>query len=180
MRARQPRPSARAGAFALGFAIALGAVGASVGRPASAAPTLAPITGYADWIAARPAASDLHGKVVIVDIFTFGCYNCQNITPNLRALYRDRRRDGLEIVGVHTPETPYETERPNVVANLAKQGIVWPVAVDNDHKLWNAYDTEYWPTQLIFDRHGVLRKTIVGDSQDDAVNATVARLLAEK
>jgi thiol-disulfide isomerase/thioredoxin len=147
---------------------------------ASAAPTLEPIERYADWISTRPAASDLHGKVVIVDIFTFGCYNCQNVTPNLRALYRAHRGRDLEIVGVHTPETPYETERANVVTNLAKQGIVWPVAVDNGHTLWNAYAAEYWPTQLIFDKHGVLRETVVGDSQDAAVNATVAKLLAEK
>jgi thiol-disulfide isomerase/thioredoxin len=149
-------------------------------KPAGAAPTLDPIARYGDWIAARPSATDLHGKVVLVDIFTFGCYNCQNVTPNLRALYRDHHADGLEIVGVHTPETPYETERANVVTNLAKQGIVWPVAVDNNHTLWNAYDTEYWPTQLIFDKHGTLRKTVVGDSQDAIVDATVTALLAEK
>jgi thiol-disulfide isomerase/thioredoxin len=149
-------------------------------KPAGAAPTLDPIARYGDWIATRPSAADLHGKVVLVDIFTFGCYNCQNVTPNLRSLYREHHADGLEIVGVHTPETPYETERANVVTNLAKQGIVWPVAVDNDHTLWNAYDTEYWPTQLIFDKHGTLRKTVVGDSQDATVDATVTALLAEK
>jgi len=53
------------------------------------------------------------------------------------------------------------------------------VAIDNDHVLWNAYNTEYWPTQLIFDKHGTLRKTIVGDSQDDLVDTTIAQLLAE-
>jgi thiol-disulfide isomerase/thioredoxin len=147
---------------------------------ASAAPTLEPIERYADWISERPAASDLHGKVVIVDIFTFGCYNCQNITPNLRALYRTKHDAGLAIIGVHTPETPYETVRSNVVENLGTLGIVWPVAVDNNHTLWDAYDTQYWPTQLIFDRHGVLRKTVIGDSQDQLVNDTVAKLLAEK
>jgi thiol-disulfide isomerase/thioredoxin len=161
-------------------AIALTAVAGTGARGAGAAPTLEPIAAYGDWIAARPAPSDLHGKVVLVDIFTFGCYNCQNVTPNLRALYREHHANGLEIVGVHTPETPYETERANVVANLAKQGIVWPVAVDNGHVLWNAYATEYWPTQLIFDKHGTLRATIVGDSQDRDVDATVDKLLAEK
>lgn len=53
------------------------------------------------------------------------------------------------------------------------------MAIDNDHVLWNAYNTEYWPTQLIFDKHGTLRKTIVGDSQDDLVDTTIAQLLAE-
>jgi thiol-disulfide isomerase/thioredoxin len=160
----------------LAGAVALGPVAGAL--PATGAPTLAPLLSYGDWLATRPSADDLRGKVVIVDIFTFGCYNCKNVAPNLRALYR-RHGKHLAIVGIHTPETPYETERKNVVANLASQGIVWPVAIDNDHVLWNAYDTEYWPTQLIFDKHGTLRKTVVGDSQDDAVDDTVTQLLSE-
>jgi thiol-disulfide isomerase/thioredoxin len=147
--------------------------------PAQSAPTLAPITSYGDWLAARPSVEDLRGRVVVVDIFTFGCYNCKNVAPNLRALYK-RHDKNLAIVGIHTPETPYETDRKNVVANLAAQGIVWPVAIDNDHVLWNAYDTEYWPTQLIFDKHGTLRKTVVGDSQDQVVDDTIAQLEAER
>jgi len=149
-------------------------------RPAAAAPTLEPLVRYGDWISARPSAADLRGKVVIVDIFTFACYNCKNVTPNLRALYRDHGSGDLRIVGIHTPETPYEANRKNVVTNLAALGIVWPVAVDNDKTLWDAYDTQYWPTQLIFDKHGVLRKTVVGDSQDQLVDDTVKQLLAEK
>jgi thiol-disulfide isomerase/thioredoxin len=162
---------------ALALAVALTP---AASRPAAAAPTLEPLERYADWISARPAASDLRGKVVLVDIFTFACYNCKNVTPNLRALYRAHKSGGLTIVGIHTPETPYESDRKNVVANLATLGIVWPVAVDNDKTLWNAYDTEYWPTQLIFDKHGVLRKSVIGDSQDDIVDDTIAKLLAEK
>lgn len=169
--------------FNRGLAVALVAVAtaATALAPrahAAAAPTLEPIEHYGDWLSARPTATDLKGKVVIVDIFTFGCYNCKNVTPNLRALYRQHRSD-VAIIGVHTPETSYESDRSNVVANLAKQGIVWPVAVDNDHRLWNAYHTEYWPTQLIFDKRGVLRKTVIGDSQDRDVDSTVDQLLAE-
>ena len=81
---------------------------------------------------------------------------------------------------MHTPETPYERKRSNVVANLAAQGIVWPVAIDNDSALWNAYGVSAWPTELIFDRHGRLRKTVVGDSQDALVDATVKQLRAER
>ncbi|MBD5605037.1 MAG: redoxin family protein [Candidatus Eremiobacteraeota bacterium] len=146
---------------------------------AGAAPTLAPLVRYGDWLADRPTATTFAGKVVLVDVFTFGCYNCKNVTPNLRALYK-KRDLGLEIVGVHTPETPYEQNRANVVENLGTLGIVWPVAVDNAHTLWNAYAVEYWPTQLIFDRHGTLRKTVIGDSQDALVNDTISKLLAEK
>jgi thiol-disulfide isomerase/thioredoxin len=149
-------------------------------RPAAAAATLEPLLRYGDWLSARPTAADLRGKVVLVDIFTFACYNCKNVTPNLRALYREHKSGDLKIIGVHTPETPYEADRKNVPSNLAALGVVWPVAIDNDHTLWNAYDTEYWPTQLIFDKHGVLRKTVIGDSQDQLVDDTVNALLAEK
>ena len=167
--------------FKLAFALTAAALGLGAGfgsLPVTGAPSLAPLVEHDDWLATRPRAGDLAGKVVVVDIFTFGCFNCKNVTPNLRALYR-RHDSRLAIVGIHTPETPYETERKNVVANLATLGIVWPVAIDNDHVLWNAYNTEYWPTQLIFDKHGTLRKTIVGDSQDQDVDDTVTKLLAE-
>jgi thiol-disulfide isomerase/thioredoxin len=163
------------------LALTLGvAVSRAPEHPAAAASTLDPIVRYTDWVSARPGAADFHGKVVLVDIFTFGCYNCKNVTPNLRALYKAHHNEDLEIVGIHTPETPYERDRSNVVTNLANLGIVWPVAIDNENHLWNAYDTEYWPTQLIFDKHGVLRKTVIGDSQDQLVDDTVRMLLAEK
>ena len=142
-------------------------------------PTLGTLVHYDDWLSEHPSSEQLAGKVVLVDVFTFGCYNCKNVTPNLRALYRAHHGD-LEIVGIHTPETPYERDRKNVVENLATQGIVWPVAIDNEQHLWNAYGIEYWPTQMIFDRHGVLRKVVIGDSQDSTVNDTIKKLLAEK
>ena len=144
---------------------------------ASGATTLAPILAYSDWLGSRPAPWALEGKVVLVDVFTFGCYNCANITPNLRALHRTKPSSQFAIVGVHTPETPYERERANVVAGLKHLGITWPVAIDNASKLWDAYGIEYWPTQLIFDRNGRLHATVVGDSQDSLVDSTIAKLL---
>jgi len=165
--------------------ISLLAMTAALPAPALAAQTpaaatsLRPLLAHSSWLGIRASAASLHGKVVLVDVFTFDCINCQNVTPHLRALYRTRGTD-LAIVGVHTPETPYERERANVVANLAKQGVVWPVAIDNDGMLWNAYGVAAWPTELIFDRHGTLRKTVVGDSQGALVDATVKQLLAER
>jgi len=130
------------------------------------------------WLNGAPTRAALHGKVVLVDVFTFDCINCQNVTPNLRTLSRTKG-DGLVIVGIHSPETAYEHDRDEVVKHLALLGVTWPVAIDNDFALWKAYNVEAWPTQLIFDRRGKLRKVIVGDSQDDAVNATVDALLHE-
>jgi thiol-disulfide isomerase/thioredoxin len=151
--------------------------------PASAAggqdATLAPVLGAGDWIGSRVTPAQVRGKVVLVDVFTVDCYNCQNVVPALRTLYAQDRDRGLEIVGIHAPETPAEKRRDYVLEHLASQGIVWPVAVDNGFVLWNAYGVTAWPTQLIFDRRGKLRQTVVGDSQDDLVRSTVARLLAE-
>jgi hypothetical protein len=86
----------------------------------------------------------------------------------------------LVIVGIHSPETPFETNRANVVENLRRQGITWPVAIDNSFAIWHAYNIDAWPTQLFFDRTGKLRATIVGDSQDDEVDRIVQKLLAER
>jgi thiol-disulfide isomerase/thioredoxin len=142
--------------------------------------TLQPILAAKDWIGSRASAAELAGKVVIVDVFTVDCYNCRNVIPTLRSLYAGDRTKGLAIVGIHTPETPAEKERPYVTQSLHQQGIVWPVAVDNGFSLWDTYGINAWPTQLFFDRSGRLRKVIVGDSQDDEVRATVQSLLQER
>jgi thiol-disulfide isomerase/thioredoxin len=160
-------------------AAALIGVGLPAGTAQAQGPSLAPVLAAGDWINGRPDAAALRGKVVLVDVFTFACYNCKNITPNLRKLHARTPSADLAIVGVHAPETAYEKDRANVVTNLKELGITWPVRTDNDFAVWRAYGVEYWPTQLIFDRHGVLRKTVVGDSQDAAVDATIAELISE-
>ncbi len=129
------------------------------------------------WINGHASAADLQGKVVVLDVFTVDCYNCQNVVPALRALYSEDRARGLRVIGIHAPETPAERSRPYVEQSLARQGIVWPVVIDNDFALWHAYGVQAWPTQLIFDRRGELRKVIVGDSQDREVRAEVESLL---
>jgi hypothetical protein len=130
------------------------------------------------WLNGTPTRETLRGKVVLVDVFTFACSNCQNITPNLRALWRARSK-GVEILGIHSPETSYERDRSEVISHLASLGVIWPVAIDNDFALWRAYNIEYWPTQMIFDRRGKLRNVVIGDSQDETVNAAIDVLLRE-
>ena len=162
-------------AFALLSAIFLTAAAPS----GAASPTLAPVLAGNDWLNGKATAGDLRGKVVVLDVFTVDCINCQNVVPELRTLYQNRGR-GLAVVGIHAPETPAEQQRGYVVENLRRQGIVWPVAVDNSFALWNSYGVNAWPTQLFFDRHGRLRKVIVGDSQDEQVRSTVEALLSEQ
>jgi len=132
-----------------------------------------------DWLNRRVESSDLAGRVVVLDVFTVDCINCRNVIPTLRSLYAANRERGLRVIGIHAPETPAERSRNYVKQSLARQGIVWPVAIDNDFMLWHSYGVTAWPTQLFFDPHGRLRKTIVGDSQDDEVRATAETLLKE-
>ncbi len=159
--------------------ITLGNVAASRGLAATQADLLPLYSKAGDWLNGTANLKTLSGKVVIVDVFTFGCSNCKNVTPNLRQLHERLNASDFAIVGLHAPETPYEANRANLAENLKLQGITWPVRIDNDFKLWRIYGISAWPTQLIFDRKGHLRKTIVGDSQDAAVNATVQQLSTE-
>ncbi len=140
----------------------------------------APLLSATHWIGPRPSPQELAGKVVLVDVFTYSCINCKNVVPELRKLRKQYGANDLLIIGIHTPELPDDYVRDNVVKNLAIQGITWPVAVDNDQKLWNAYGIDAWPTQLIYGRDGVLAKTIVGDSQDDLVSSSVKALVERR
>ncbi|GAC1429558.1 MAG: thioredoxin family protein [Candidatus Velthaea sp.] len=165
------------GFFALGAAILLAAAPAAA-QPAST--DLAPVFTASDWLNGQVRAADVRGKVVLVDVFTFGCINCQHVAPELQKLHASQRSADFAIIGIHAPETPQERDRTNVVSELKRQGIVWPVAIDNNFAIWRAFNNEYWPTQYIFDRHGALRKTIVGEGQDQVVESTVRALVAEK
>lgn len=153
----------------------------SVNAGARANPSgLAPVLAASDWVNGRVDRADITGKVVIVDVFTFDCINCKHVTPNLQRLRAGISASDLTIIGVHTPETAQERERANVVRELGRQGVVWPVALDNSFTVWKALNNEYWPTQYIFDRHGALRRTVVGEGQDDVVTSTVRALVAER
>jgi thiol-disulfide isomerase/thioredoxin len=147
---------------------------------AAVGPSLGSVTGAADWIHGNVTAVQLQGKVVLVDFYTFDCINCKHTEPNLRSLYANNPRKDLVIIGVHSPETSYERDRANLIASLADQGIAWPVVVDNDFKVWNAYGVTAWPTQMVFDRKGVLRQTFVGEGYDNELDSLVASLIAER
>ena len=156
----------------LGAAVTLNA------RRVEAAPSLGSLSLATDWLGAHPTIASLHGRVVLVDIFTFECINCTNITPGLKRLYAAHRRTDFEIVAVHTPEVPsYQKSISYLTSQTRKAALPWPIAVDNEHRIWDAYNISAWPTQLIFDRSGRLSSTIIGDSQDREVAAAVQSLL---
>ncbi|GAC1580818.1 MAG: hypothetical protein NVS3B7_15600 [Candidatus Elarobacter sp.] len=145
----------------------------------AAVTSLAPIHGSsAGWLnAAGPPATT--GRVTVVDVFTFSCINCKHVTPELRKLRASIPSRDLAIVGVHAPELPDEHVHANVAQALKDQNITWPVVFDDDFKIWNQYGVSAWPTQLVFDRHGRLRATYVGEGYDTQLEQTVRTLISE-
>jgi cytochrome c biogenesis protein CcdA/thiol-disulfide isomerase/thioredoxin len=152
-------------------------------EPALALKDLGPapeLTGLAGWINSEPLTlSDLRGKVVIVDFWTFGCYNCRNTTPHVRALYDKYKSEGLEILGIHTPEFAYERVPENVRQATRDQGVTWPVALDPDFKTWRAYNNRYWPAFYFIDASGHVRHTHFGEGNYEYNEKVVQQLLAE-
>jgi thiol-disulfide isomerase/thioredoxin len=111
--------------------------------------------GINNWFNSAPLnIADLRGKVVLVDFWTYGCVNCVNTLPHVTELYAKYKDRGLVVVGVHTPEFPFERSASNVQTALKRHGITYPVAQDNDSQTWDAYRNQYWPAQYIVDQSG--------------------------
>lgn len=133
------------------------------------------------WLNSEPLKlADLHGKVVIVEFWTFGCINCKHVVPALRAWHQQYQDDGLVIIGVHTPEFGYEREIENVKQALVDQDIPYAVAIDNDWQTWRAYNNRYWPAKYFVDKAGNLRYIHIGEGGDEQQEEIIQALLAEK
>jgi cytochrome c biogenesis protein CcdA/thiol-disulfide isomerase/thioredoxin len=140
-----------------------------------------PMPGFAGattWINSAPLTLDsLRGKVVLIDFWTFQCYNCLNALPHVKALYEKYRKEGFVVIGVHTPELPQERVVENVRREVKRLGITYPVVVDNDYAIWNAYHNQYWPAAYYADAAGELRFSHFGEGAYDEQDQAVARLL---
>jgi cytochrome c biogenesis protein CcdA/thiol-disulfide isomerase/thioredoxin len=121
----------------------------------------------------------LRGHVVLVDFWTYTCINCIRTLPFLKAWDRRYRDDGLTIVGVHTPEFPFERDAGNVAAAIAQNGIRYPVAQDNEYGTWNAYANQYWPAKYLIDARGRVRLAHFGEGEYGETEAAIRELLAE-
>ena len=134
--------------------------------------------GVTNWFNSKPLGiADLRGKVVLVDFWTYGCVNCVNTLPHVTDLYAKYKDKGLVVIGVHTPEFPFERSASNVQAALKRHGITYPVAQDNESKTWNAYSNQYWPAQYIIDQNGKIVFQHAGEGRYDEIDRTVAKLL---
>lgn len=121
----------------------------------------------------------LRGRVVLVDFWTYTCINCLRTLPGLEQLDARYRRAGLTIVGVHSPEFPFERSAGNVRAAIARTGIRYPVAQDNDLATWDAWGNQYWPASYLIDARGHVRWTHAGEGAEEAKERAVRELLAE-
>jgi cytochrome c biogenesis protein CcdA/thiol-disulfide isomerase/thioredoxin len=147
---------------------------------------LAPDPGFADtqqWFNTpgdRPLSlGQLRGHVVLVDFWTYSCINCLRTLPYLNAWYRKYHSKGLEIIGVHTPEFPFEHSASNVGAAISREAIRYPVVQDNDYATWTAYHNEYWPAEYLIDGQGRIRLADFGEGDYGAKERAIRSLLAE-
>ncbi len=141
----------------------------------------APEISNGQWINSEPLTlKSLHGRVVLLDFWTFACYNCRNTLPSLKkwdAQYRDK---GLTIIGVHTPELDFERDIDQLRREVAGLGIKYPVVTDQDYSTWKAYGVEAWPTVFLLDKQGRVRWNHVGEGYYDETEQVIKNLLAEK
>jgi cytochrome c biogenesis protein CcdA/thiol-disulfide isomerase/thioredoxin len=121
----------------------------------------------------------LRGRVVLVDFWTYSCINCLRTLPYLTAWDKRYRKDGLTIVGVHSPEFPFEKEASNVEEAIDRNGIEYPVAQDNDLATWNAYGNQYWPAEYFIDARGRVRFAHFGEGEYGEKEKVIRELLAE-
>jgi thiol-disulfide isomerase/thioredoxin len=145
---------------------------------ADARPAAPEFSGLTNWQNSAPLTiAGLRGKVVLVNFWTYGCVNCVNTLPHVTQLYSKYRDKGFVVVGVHTPEFPFERSTGNVQAALKRHGITYPVAQDNNSATWNAWRNQYWPAQYIVDQTGRVIYSHAGEGAYDEIDRTVAKLL---
>ena len=140
--------------------------------------TLPEFQGISQWLNSAPLTpKDLKGNVVLVQFWTFACINCQRTLPYVTRWHRQYMAKGLKVIGVHTPEFPFEREVNNIKRALKQHQISYPVPLDNEFKTWNAYDNHYWPHLFLADRNGVLRYDHIGEGAYDQTEQTIRKLL---
>jgi thiol-disulfide isomerase/thioredoxin len=136
------------------------------------------IQGISGWINSQPLnISQLRGKVVLVDFWTYSCINCIREIPHLNAWYSEYGKDGLVIIGVSTPEFQFEHNYSNVLDAVRRFGIEYPVALDNNYSTWDAYGNEYWPAEYLIDANGSIRYVVLGEGGYNTTEQVIRELL---
>jgi len=146
----------------------------------SALTPLPELSGATAWINSTPLTpASLRGKVVLVDFWTYSCINCLRTLPYIKA-WNDRYKDsGLVIIGVHTPEFPFEKDESNVRKAVRDLGISYPVAMDNNYAIWRNFNNEYWPADYFVDATGHIRFHHFGEGAYEESEQWIRTLLEE-
>ena len=140
---------------------------------------LAAIGNAVEWLnSPRLTASSLAGRVVLVDFWTYTCINWLRTLPYVRA-WAQKYRQGLVVVGVHTPEFPFERDTDNVRRAVRQMRIEYPVAIDNDYAIWRAFNNQYWPALYFIDARGRVRQHHFGEGEYERSEIAIQRLLSE-
>ncbi len=136
--------------------------------------------GAADWLNSRPLSLEsLRGKVVLVNFWTYSCINSIRAIPYTRAWAEKYAADGLVVLGVHAPEFSFEKNTDNVKKALADFDIRYPVAIDNDYRVWNAFDNNSWPAFYLIDAQGHVRYHHFGEGDYRRTERAIQDLLHE-
>jgi thiol-disulfide isomerase/thioredoxin len=165
------------------FAACLLLESTGISAPARAAgvDSIQNFTGGAGWLNGPPITpADLRGKVVLVDFWEYTCVNCLRTLPYLKAWYSRYHADGLEIIGVHSPEFGFSGDRQNVVTAAQRLGVTWPVVLDDDHTIWTRFNVQAWPTEDLFDQNGKLVELQQGEGNYQQTEAKIQALLKAK
>lgn len=140
------------------------------------------LVGINTWLNTNGQAlslKDLKGKVVLIDFWTYTCINCLRTLPHVTSWYNTYKDQGLVVIGVHTPEFPFEKKTENVLQAIKSNGILYPVAQDNDFATWNNYENQYWPAKYLIDANGIIRHTHFGEGSYDETEEAIKGLLQE-
>ena len=133
------------------------------------------------WVNSEPLRlTELKGKVLLVEFWTFGCYNCQNVEPYVKSWHDKFKDRGWVVIGVHSPEFGHERVLKNVRNYVREHSIQYAVAIDNDYKTWNSYRNHYWPAIYLIDKKGVIRYMRIGEGDYDQTEKQIRDLLAER
>ncbi|MFJ2713500.1 cytochrome c biogenesis protein DipZ [Pseudomonas sp. NPDC087346] len=142
--------------------------------------TLPPLDGAVQWLNSPPLdAQALKGKVVLVDFWTYSCINCLRTLPYVKAWAEKYRDQGLVVIGVHAPEFAFERDVGNVTKAMKELGINYPVAIDNDYRIWRAFNNEYWPAHYFADAQGRIRYHHFGEGDYAESERVIQQLLRE-
>jgi thiol-disulfide isomerase/thioredoxin len=138
------------------------------------------LIGGGEWVNSAPLTlAGLRGQPILIDFWTYGCYNCRNTLPAMRAWWQEFQPQGLVIIGVHTPEFAEEHKIDNVRSAVMREEITWPVVQDNQYAIWKAYRNRYWPHFYLVSRRGTIIYDHIGEGAYETTAEQIRKALAE-